>query len=69
MEFLTGTGCDQHLLSSGEERVHVFRWRGWGVVAYPDWCSDRRGGILVLPGDADTRRAEQTSTTILQDEA
>jgi len=30
----------------------VFRWRGWGVVAYPDWCSDRRGGILVLTGDA-----------------
>src|SRR5262245_14756241 len=35
----------------GGARVHVFRWRGWGVVAYPDWCSDRRGGILVLTGD------------------
>ena len=30
----------------------MFRWRGWGVVAYPDWCSDRRGGILGLSGDA-----------------
>jgi hypothetical protein len=30
---------------------------GWGVVAYPDWCSDRRGGILALTGDPQASRA------------
>jgi hypothetical protein len=72
MEFLTGTGCDQHLLSSGGRagsrvpmaRLGCRRRRVPRLVfGSPRWNtpSDER---RTTPG-----RPEQTSTTVLQEEA